>query len=95
MEVPNGVGEMPQAEMQAILDRQKAAFLQGDGTSIKQRLDRLERTIALLQSNEQQFTRALSEDFGHRSAHETLVADMAVAISPLRHAQKHLARWQR
>ena len=95
MEVPNGVGEMPQAEMQAILDRQKAAFLQGDGASIKQRLDRLERTIALLQSNEQQFTRALSEDFGHRSAHETLVADMAVAISPLRHAQKHLARWQR
>jgi coniferyl-aldehyde dehydrogenase len=58
----------------------------------KQWLSSLQR---MLDAHAQDFTRAISEDFGHRSAAETWIADIMPLRSALRHTQRHLARWMR
>lgn len=41
------------------------------------------------------FASAISEDFGHRSAHETKLSDLYPVIAGLRHARKHFRRWMK
>ncbi len=55
-------------------------------------LDRLE---ALLRENGDDIVRAISADFGHRSAHETQMLELFPAISAIKHARAHLGSWMR
>jgi coniferyl-aldehyde dehydrogenase len=59
------------------------------------RRDRLERAIGVLRTHQRRLVEAMAADFGHRSEHQSLFTDVAGSIGPLRHAQKHLARWMR
>jgi coniferyl-aldehyde dehydrogenase len=59
------------------------------------RHDRLERAITLLKTHQQRLIDAMTADFGHRSEHQSLFTDVAGSVGPLRHAQKHLARWMK
>ena len=38
---------------------------------------------------------AVSQDFGHRSPHETRLADIHASLSAIRHARRHFRRWMR
>ena len=82
-------------KMQKILDRQKRAYLNDGVVSNAVRLDRLERAVNVIKNNEEKFVNAMSADFGHRSRHQSLFSDIALSISPLRHAQKNLKRWRK
>jgi coniferyl-aldehyde dehydrogenase len=55
-------------------------------------LDRLE---ALLRENADDIVRAISADFGHRSAHETQMLELFPALSAIKHARSHLGGWMR
>ena len=57
------------------------------------RLDRLRRLRALVAENEARFEQAISADFGHRSATETLFAETLFVLGELKHAAKHLKKW--
>ncbi len=81
--------------MQGILDNQRQAYLAEGVVSNATRSDRLERAVNAVKKNEQRLVEALSEDFGHRSAHQSLFTDIAASIGPLRHAQANLARWRK
>ena len=59
------------------------------------RRDRLKRCVALLSENAEAFANAMSDDFGHRSREQSMMADVGASIGAARHAQKHLARWMR
>ena len=82
-------------DMRKILDRQKKAYLNDGVVSNEVRLDRLERAVNVIKKNEEKFVDAMSADFGHRSRHQSLFSDIALSISPLRHAQKNLKRWRK
>jgi coniferyl-aldehyde dehydrogenase len=41
----------------------------------------------------QDIIEAISADFGNRSAHETLIADLLSVDEAIKHAQRHLRRW--
>ncbi|WP_447727002.1 coniferyl aldehyde dehydrogenase [Sphingomonas koreensis] len=81
--------------MREILDRQRAAFMAELPVSIEVRKDRLRRAAALVKDNAARFCDALSEDFGHRSPRQSMITDVVASVSPLKHAEKRVARWAR
>jgi len=87
--------EMTRGDMLTVLERQRAAYLAEGGVSLEVRTDRLERAVGLLQTHQQRLVDAMDADFGHRSEHQSMLTDVAGSIGPLRHAQKHLARWMK
>src|ERR1700726_163687 len=60
---------------------------------LSQRLDRLARLRAAISDNEGRFEEAISADFGHRCATETLIAETMLVLSEIRHAASHLKKW--
>ncbi len=59
------------------------------------RRDRLQRLIVLVQRHADIFARAISEDFGGRSPHETQLLEVIPTLRAARHARRHVARWMR
>jgi coniferyl-aldehyde dehydrogenase len=59
------------------------------------RRDRLERLGALLDRHRRDFEVAISDDFGHRSVHETRFAEVVPVEAAIKHALRHVAQWMR
>ena len=57
------------------------------------RRDRLARVLALVRDREAEFVAAIDRDFGHRSAHETRLAELHIVAASARHAMRQLRRW--
>lgn len=82
-------------ELQRILELQRRSYLEEGVVSNATRQDRLERAVQVLKKHEAKLVEAMTADFGHRSEHQSLFTDIASSIGPLRHAQKHLPKWNR
>jgi coniferyl-aldehyde dehydrogenase len=82
-------------DMQAILERQKAAHLRDGPPTAEQRIERLDRCIAILVDNRKAIEEALNADFGARSKDATALTDVSGSIGPLKHAREHLRKWMR
>jgi coniferyl-aldehyde dehydrogenase len=87
--------ETSKEQMQAVLDRQRAAYLAEGVVSTATRADRIERAINVLKKQESRLVEAMSTDFGHRSEHQSLFTDIASSIGPLRHAQANIDKWRK
>jgi len=83
------------AAMQALLEKQRAAFTAELPVSVAARKDRLERAVKLVLEHKDGFVKALSDDFGHRSTEMSLVTDIMASIKPLKHALKNFETWMR
>jgi coniferyl-aldehyde dehydrogenase len=81
--------------MQMVLERQKAAHLRDGAPSARQRIERIDRCVALLVDNRKAIEDALDADFGARSRDATNLTDVAGSIGPLKHAREHLTKWMR
>jgi len=57
------------------------------------RRDRLERLARVLSEGSERFVRAIDADFGGRSRHETLLADVMATLESVRDALRHLSSW--
>ena len=82
-------------QMRTLLDSQREAFARQMYPSLEVRLDRLERLRRMTEQYEKAIANAISADFGHRSMHETEMAEILVVLSGIRHARRHLGRWMR
>jgi len=89
------VAPAPSDALEAALDRHRAAFRAEPYPTEAQRRDRVERLADALQDRREAIAEAIASDFGHRSSHETLVADVAVSVLGLRHTAKHLRKWMK
>ncbi len=83
------------ANMQAILEKQRAAFTAALPEPMSVRRDRIDRALALLRDNKDAFAKAVSADFGHRSIEQTLMTDIMPSMGALKHAKKHFEAWSR
>ncbi|MEO8674385.1 MAG: coniferyl aldehyde dehydrogenase [Casimicrobiaceae bacterium] len=81
--------------MEEIFAAQRGAFAREMNPSLAVRRDRLDRLLHLTQTHQGAIIDAISADFGHRSRHETDLADIFVVISAIRHTHRHLRRWMR
>ena len=82
-------------DMKAVLKTQRAAFTSELPVSVAVRKDRLKRTIAMLVDNSEAFATALSDDFGHRSREQSLMADIVASIRQAKHAIKNIDGWMK
>jgi coniferyl-aldehyde dehydrogenase len=80
-------------ELQRIFQIQRQAYLGEVIPDQKQRTDRLDRLSQLVRRHERDFVAAISDDFGHRSAHETRLTEILPVIGALKHAKRNLGRW--
>ncbi|HUX25229.1 MAG TPA: coniferyl aldehyde dehydrogenase [Burkholderiales bacterium] len=83
----------PIERLYAILERQRSAFAEEMNPTLAARTDRLARLAAMGEKHAAEIVDAISADFGHRSAHETQMAELVLVGATVRHAQRHLKRW--
>ena len=83
------------AEMNLVLQTQKQAFLAEGSVSMHSRVNRLERTIDMLVDYRPEICEVISSDFGHRSLHLSLLADIAGSLEALKHNKKKLRQWMK
>ncbi len=79
--------------MQERFTRMKAAFRKAGPPTYEQRLDALDRLEKMVLSNKHDFAKAISQDFGSRSKHETLLAEVFITHGSIKHARDHLREW--
>ncbi|MGV0035866.1 MAG: coniferyl aldehyde dehydrogenase [Candidatus Azotimanducaceae bacterium WSBS_2022_MAG_OTU7] len=87
--------EPTQSDMQAVLDRQKKAYIAEGAVSAETRIDRIDRAIDILNTHGTKLNEAMAADFGHRSMDLSKMADIDGSIGPLKAAKKHLRQWMR
>lgn len=75
--------------------RQQRAFAADGPPDLAIRLDRIDRLTTLTERHERDIALAIAADFGSRSHHETVLAEIVVTLAGLRHARRRLARWMR
>ena len=68
---------------------------QGVAPTLAERRDRLDRLRRMLIAYEDEFVAAISDDFCHRSPHETRLLDITLTLNSLRNARRNLPRWMR
>jgi coniferyl-aldehyde dehydrogenase len=85
----------PIVDARRLLEAQKRAHLREGSPSSAQRMDRLDRLVALLVEHGDELVDAMDVDFGARSKDQSRLTDIAAVISAVKHARKHLARWMR
>ena len=81
--------------MDTVLQKQRAAFTAAAPEPLSVRRDRIDRAIALLIDRKDDFAKAVSADFGHRSTEQTLMTDIMPSVGALKHARKHFEAWSR
>ena len=83
------------SRMTDVLKRQRSAFTAALPEPLSVRRDRIDRAIALLIDHKDEFAKAVSADFGHRSTEQTLMTDIMPSVGALKHAKKHFEAWGR
>ena len=83
------------SRLAGVLKRQRAAFTAALPEPMLVRCDRIDRAIALLIDYKDEFAKAVSADFGHRSTEQTLMTDIMPSVGALKHAKKHFEAWGR
>ncbi len=63
--------------------------------SVAQRRGWLDALEGVIRAHVDDIVTAIDADFGTRSRHETLLADLFPTLAGLKHARQHLARWAR
>ena len=81
--------------MGAILAKQKAANIRDGIPSAAQREAWIDKSIDLLVTHGDALSKAMAEDFGHRSVDQSNLTDIAGSIGALKFSRKHLRKWMR
>ncbi|MDQ1106876.1 coniferyl-aldehyde dehydrogenase [Stenotrophomonas rhizophila] len=82
------------AALQAILHTLRHAW-QANRPSLDQRRSDLQRLRSALKARLPQMAEAIAGDFGHRSTHESLIADGMTVLNEIDHVLAHLRGWMR
>ena len=73
----------------------KAGFAHDPSPSLETRLATLKRLERAILANKDALAEAIRADFGNRSKHETLIAEVFLALENVRYTRAHLAKWMR
>ena len=82
------------ASLPAVLAQMRNAWMQ-QRPDHAQRRDDLRRLRGELKRRLPQMAQAIADDFGHRSVHESLVADGMTVLGEIDHLLRHLKGWMR
>jgi coniferyl-aldehyde dehydrogenase len=88
--VDDGVGTL-----RAILERQRQAFLADGPPSVAVRRNRIDRLLALVLDNADDFVGAIEADFDTRPTTGSLFTEVLGMISVIEHTRSHVPQWMR
>jgi coniferyl-aldehyde dehydrogenase len=91
--VDASAAEPGEAELRALFEPMHRASRHGTTRSYEARIGDLERLANTMLRRQDDIARAISDDFGHRSRHETLIAEIFVTLQSIEHTREHLAGW--
>ncbi|APW41126.1 coniferyl aldehyde dehydrogenase [Rhodoferax saidenbachensis] len=83
------------AELETTLKLQRAAYLAHPNPSFEERREDLLKLKAFVTDHRDALVDAISADYGHRSAHESLFAEIFSVIDGVNYTLKHLKRWMK
>jgi coniferyl-aldehyde dehydrogenase len=86
--------ETPIADLAPTLQRLRSAW-QAHKPDYAQRRDDLQRLRDALKRRMDEMVAAISADFGHRSAHESRIADGMTVLNEIDHLRTHLRGWMK
>jgi coniferyl-aldehyde dehydrogenase len=81
--------------LSAVLERQRQAFLRDGPPSLKQRRADLAKLEQAAKASANRIADVISADFGSRSRHESLMAEVLTVCASIRHASHLLPYWMR
>ena len=89
------VPDTSRKKIQLIIDTQKNAQLAEGSPSLRLRIDRINRVIALLGDNQDAIIEALNADYGNRSNVGSMMTDIYATISSLKSNRNKCAKWMK
>jgi len=81
--------------LNASLTRQRQAYLARPVSTLQERLADLRTLQRFVREHQEALCDAISADYGHRSRHETLLAEIFPVVSGIDHIISHLRAWMR
>jgi coniferyl-aldehyde dehydrogenase len=81
--------------LSAILKRQREAFLRDGPPPLERRRADLAKLKQAVKDSAGRIADVISADFGNRSRHESLLAEVLVVCGSIRHALRHLPSWMK
>ncbi|MHC8359519.1 coniferyl aldehyde dehydrogenase [Pseudomonas sp. LS2P72] len=87
--------QQPLEELQTLFDAQRAAYAANPMPPAAQRQQWLKALRDLLSKERQALIEAISQDFSHRSADETLLAELMPSLHGIHYASQHLKGWMK
>jgi coniferyl-aldehyde dehydrogenase len=81
--------------LRAILERQRDAFIAEGPPSVAVRRNRIDRLLALVLDNADEFVDAMEADFGTRPKAGSLFTEVLGMISVVEHTRSHVPQWMR
>ncbi len=77
------------------LEKQRKAYLANPVPDYPQRKEDLLALRRMLSENSEAIAEAINRDYGNRSRHETLLAEIIISLDGIHFALKHLKRWMK
>ena len=77
------------------LDNQRSAYLENPVSDYSQRKKDLLTLKKMLNENKHEIAKAISQDYGNRSQHETLLLEIFSSIDGINHSLKKLKKWMK
>jgi coniferyl-aldehyde dehydrogenase len=87
--------QQPLDALQSLFDAQRAAYAANPMPPAAQRQQWLKALRELLSAERQALIDAISQDFSHRSADETLLAELMPSLHGIHYASRHLNGWMK
>lgn len=82
-------------ELNALLTRQREAYIDEGPPDLKVRVHRIDRLLALVLENTDAFIDAMGADFGTRSRAASLFTELVGMIPVIEHTRSHVAQWMK
>ncbi len=83
------------AELEACLQTQRKAYHADPNPSLEQRKKDLRALKSMLSENREAIIDAICKDYGNRSRHETMLAEVVMVMDGFNFALKHLKKWMK
>ena len=83
------------ADLRTTLDRQRRSFSDDGPPSVAVRRNRIDRLLALVLDNTDDFVEAMAADFGTRPKTASLFTEILGMISVIEHTRSHVPQWMR
>jgi coniferyl-aldehyde dehydrogenase len=81
--------------LSGILERQRAAFLREGAPGLAERTADLTKLKRAVLAQKRAIEEAINADFGHRSAYETRIMELAPVVQTINYLRRNLKKWMR